>query len=166
MFFKFNARVEAATDKPKYLEYVTIRRFYMTCTNCISTITFLTDPEAVVSIPFSSHRWYLTNCYVLFIGLCYGIRCNKIIRNSSTLCNSRSKRERRWGWSCKEKSYGCTRKTNKGTWIDYKRYPSKYWLIWVSYRQKLNSYEYSSIGFSTRNVTLGEFGRIDRRSET
>ena len=44
---KFNARVEAATDKPKYLNYVTIRRFYMTCTNCISTITFLTDPEVV-----------------------------------------------------------------------------------------------------------------------
>jgi len=75
---KFNARVEAATDKPKYLEYVTIRRFYMTCTNCISTITFLTDPEAVVSITtkynpdFEQVLWF-------FLGLCYGIRSNTFI---------------------------------------------------------------------------------------
>jgi len=44
---KFNSRVEAATDYPKYLEYITIRRFYIRCTNCVSNITFITDPEAI-----------------------------------------------------------------------------------------------------------------------
>lgn len=44
---KFNSRVEAATDYPKYLEYITIRRFYIRCTNCVNNITFVTDPEAV-----------------------------------------------------------------------------------------------------------------------
>lgn len=44
---KFNARVEAATDYPKYLDYITIRRFYIRCLNCVSNITFVTDPEAV-----------------------------------------------------------------------------------------------------------------------
>ena len=46
---KFNSRVEAATDYPKYLDYITIRRFYIRCLNCVSNITFVTDPEAVVS---------------------------------------------------------------------------------------------------------------------
>ncbi|CAG5098569.1 Oidioi.mRNA.OKI2018_I69.XSR.g15784.t1.cds [Oikopleura dioica] len=44
---KFNSRVEAATDYPKYLEYITIRRFYIRCLNCVSNITFITDPEAI-----------------------------------------------------------------------------------------------------------------------
>jgi len=44
---KFNSRVEAAIDYPKYLDYITIRRFYIRCLNCVSNITFVTDPEAV-----------------------------------------------------------------------------------------------------------------------
>ena len=51
---KFNSRVEAATDYPKYLEYITIRRFYIRCLNCVSNITFVTDPEAVVSLSVRS----------------------------------------------------------------------------------------------------------------
>ena len=47
---KFNSRVEAAVDYPKYLDYITIRRFYIRCLNCVSNITFVTDPEAVVSL--------------------------------------------------------------------------------------------------------------------
>jgi hypothetical protein len=31
----------------QYLDYITIRRFYIRCLNCVSNITFVTDPEAV-----------------------------------------------------------------------------------------------------------------------
>ena len=84
---KFNSRVEAATDYPKYLEYITIRRFYIRCLNCVSNITFITDPEAIVCLPLTF------GFPTIILGLCNGSGCNTTFRNQTFECDLGKRRK-------------------------------------------------------------------------